>query len=154
MTRDNLKTPEPGDCFALPAGDDDALFAQVVCMWETFKNVAVIRVWSTAVTAADDQFLETPKGESYLLFFEKNLIRRGKWRWLRSLPLGDGLANGLRFQMAGDVFLGDDCLGRASETERASLPKMRVSGDVRVEQLALKILQGDVPPQVYRVPAE
>lgn len=115
-----------GELFFVP-GDINFGLAKVIYCSEYFKDVILIKLYDRSYTSIDDEAL-TGSDEFKLFYTGKDSIKKGKWHRLGTENVSPDEELLSKRIVASDIWIKDDHIGPASETELSKLPKMRTYG--------------------------
>lgn len=122
-----------GDMIAIPSGDQIGL-AKVVYSSDFFKNVLLLRLYRK--TYPDLEIKEFPEvdAKSDLYYTSSDPVTEGRWKKIGFQPIS-GIEKLLsKRTVGGEVWIGDEHLGPASEQELEALPKMLTYGYRLIEK--------------------
>ena len=123
-----------GDLFLVPVGNG-YLPGKVLFASSYFRGVIQVALYRVEIANATD-FDALPEEHAALFYTGRDPIVSGCWPWVATLARSERDASMSARIVAGDVWVGDRCLGPASEEDRAALPKMLILGASLVEKMA------------------
>jgi hypothetical protein len=127
-----------GDVALVPTGIGRAIPAKVLYVSSYFKDVILLALYRSVV-AHGTGLPEFPDPPALLVYTSQTPILRGRWPKVGHRPVSDGERGLAKRIVAGDVWLGDECLGPASPEDTKLLPKMLVAGAGLVEKKAVSL---------------
>jgi hypothetical protein len=128
-----MKKVDLGAVVAIPLSEGGYKLAQVIYASSYFKDVILLAFLpgiSKNPELPIDIFNEYV-GEC--IYTGSGIIRKGHWLLLGYAELPKAVPEAKRI-VAGDVWLNDECIGPASETDYLDLPKMRTVGYKIIEK--------------------
>jgi len=118
-----------GDIVAVPVESDSLMLCRVLYKSQYFKHVALVGCYGRFIESLPVALQLQSGLVGVPLYTTVQPKKIGSWQRLDNQQLSEQeIQLSLRI-VAGDVWLGDNHLGAASETELASLPQMDVYGD-------------------------
>ena len=127
-----------GNLYAIPGGERFA-FGKVIFCSEYFKDVMLIRFFEKAVSSPEAQADGIDALPYRLIFAGVSAIEKGAWHLVGSGPVSDAEMAMSRRIVGGDVWIGDQHLGPASESELATLMNMDVYGYRLIEKAVARL---------------
>ncbi|MGH8049805.1 MAG: hypothetical protein ACREPB_03995 [Arenimonas sp.] len=122
-----------GDMIAIPSGERFGL-AKVIYVSEFFRNVILLRLFRT--TYRDPNVKEFPDAEALadLYYTSSDPVTEGRWAKIgvQQILTSENLMS--KRTVGGDVWIGDEHFGPASEQDLEELPKMLTYGYRLVEK--------------------
>jgi len=135
-----MKNPKPtaGDLYVIPGGDRFAI-GKIIYVSQYFKNVILVRLFSTTCNAIEESELPSPLSESSLIYTGTGAIKSGGWRHFGKQELLSFETEMTKRIIGGDIWLGDTCLGPASNEDLSQFNQMRVKGFLLVAKAVSKL---------------
>lgn len=126
-----------GAIISIPC-DNSYVIAKILYVSKYFKNIALLKVYKHRLSV-DKPFSDSFTKSSFeLVYTGVDFIKKGRWKIIDSKPLSDTEEKLMKRVVGGDVWDADSCLGRASDTDLATLPSMRVVNVKAVEDKVAK----------------
>lgn len=122
-----------GDIYAIPAKGRFA-FGKIIYASEYFQDLILVRFFEKAFTSADEKPEDLSSLPSRGIYTGIDSIKGGDWRKVGFALVSEEERTMSKRIVAGDVWIEDKCLGEASDTDLATLPKMLVLGSRLVEK--------------------
>lgn len=118
--------------------EDTYVVAKVLYVSEYFKNTALLKIYKSRLNI-DTPYSDIIMDSSFeLVYTGVDLIKKGKWSVVDVNPISDSEYQLSKRIVGGDVWHADECMGRATDSEVSTLPKMKV---YNVNAIAKKVSQ-------------
>ncbi|WP_431476621.1 hypothetical protein [Massilia eburnea] len=128
-----MKNLNIGDLIAIPSGDRIGL-AKVVYTSDFFRNVLLLRLYRKTYPNLDINELPAVEELSDLYYTSSDPVTEGRWTKVGFQPISEAEKLLSKRTVGGDVWIGDEHLGPASEQELEVLPKMLTYGYRLIEK--------------------
>ena len=138
--------PVAGDLIEIPMAGADRAYGKIVYASRHFKRLLLVGVFQTSGFPTPSP--QAPPSEfAILTYTASQALEGGRWRKVGHAPLttSEG-ALSLR-TVAGDVYLGDDRLRKATSKDLSALPEQLVAGIFLFEKKVARALQMQPPPK-------
>ena len=127
-----------GNVYAIPGGGKFA-FGKIVYLSEYFKDVMLVRFFEKAYSSPEAPSEELDALPSKGIFTGMDSIKKGGWKLVASTLVSEAEKAMSRRIVGGDVWVGDDHIGPASDEELRTLPQMDVYGYRLIEKKVARL---------------
>lgn len=127
-----------GEIYAIPGGGKFA-FGKVVYLSEYFKEVMLVRFFEKAYASPERAPDELDVLPSRAFFTGIDSIKKGGWKLVATSWVSEAEKTMSRRIVGGDVWVGDDHIGPASDEELRTLPQMDVYGHRLIEKKVARL---------------
>lgn len=131
------KNVDIGEIILIPV-ENEFVPAKVLYLSQRYKNVIMLGIYALR-TSVKECPKTLPVSFGLMVFTSQDPVLKKRWISIGHQPLLAGQAGVAKRIVAGDVWLDDQHLGPASESDRRSLPQMEVLGAGLVEKKAASI---------------
>ena len=130
-----------GDIALVSVEDGVSLPIKVLYLSKRYKDVILIAIYKQRV---ETESMPDLFGEPLLLVYTSQLaITRGRWKSVGNVPLADNEKGKAKRIVAGAVWIDDDEIRPATETDYRELPEMLVLGSALVEKKARQLISDE-----------
>lgn len=128
-----------GDLIAIPSGAYVGL-AKVIYVSHYFRQVVLIKLYRAAFQVQESH---SPCAEAAadLYYTSSSPIFTDRWKVTGYEPISECERLMSRRIVSGDIWVGDECLGQATEHDLKTLPKMLVYGFKLIEKAVTKVAE-------------
>lgn len=127
-----------GDMIAIPSGDRVGL-AKVIYSSDFFRGVLLIRLYRETYQNSEMKEFPAVDAESDLYYTSSDPVKEGRWMRVGFQPISDAERMLSKRTVGGDVWIGDEHMGPASEQDLEVLPKMLTYGYRLIEKAIARI---------------
>ena len=128
-----------GDLIAIPSGAYVGL-AKVIYVSSYFRQVVLLKLYRVAFQEQERHF-PCAEASANLYYTSSGPIFTGRWTVTGFEPMSECECLLSRRIVASDIWVGDECLGQASEHDLETLPKMLVYGFKLIEKAVARLAE-------------
>ena len=128
-----------GDFIAIPSGTRVGL-AKVIYVSQFFREVVLLKLYRTTLSKGLKHF-PSAEAEADLYYTSSSPILSGRWRIIGFEPVSDPEQIMSKRTAGGDIWVADECLGKASERDLETLPKMLTFGFRLIEKAVARLAE-------------
>jgi hypothetical protein len=128
-----------GDLIAIPSGARVGL-AKVIYVSQFFREVVVLKLYRKTLPSKA-KHSPSAEDEADLYYTSSAPILSGRWKIVGFEPVSDTEQVMSKRTVAGDTWVADECLGKASERDLETLPKMLTYGFKLIEKAVARLAE-------------
>lgn len=106
---------------------------KVLYVSKYFKNIALLKVFSEKLDKTQKHPIILKSDSFELIYTATKLIKNGTWPIIGTEPLSKLDREANKRIVGGDVWVADECMGGATDSELKSLPEMNVFNVIYLE---------------------
>lgn len=127
-----------GDIYVLSSKSKNAL-AKVIYTSNYFKDVILIKLYLSPVEADKVPSNYLVDSDFKLIYTGKDSVKKSTWNLIASQQVSADEKKLTKRIVAGDVWVGDDMIGKASDSDLEKLPKMLTLGYKLIDKKVSKL---------------
>ncbi len=127
-----------GDIYVLSSKGKNAL-AKVIYTSNYFKDVILIKLYLSSIEADKVPSNYLVDSDFKLIYTGKDSVKKSNWNLIASQQVSADEKELTKRIVAGDVWVGDDMIGKASDSDLEELPKMLTLGYKLIDKKVSKL---------------